>query len=148
VDGLQKEVRKLRKELQAARKKGSSLDPDQLASEATAIEGREFSFASGFAEGLTVPDLRDLSDVVLQKLGGGVVLLATCNEEKDKVNFVCKVDPGLVSAGVHAGKLIKVVAECTGGRGGGRPEMATAGGTDASKIPQALEMARDLLQKA
>jgi alanyl-tRNA synthetase len=146
VAGLLKEIKKLRKDLQAARKRGASLSPDQLAKDALEIAGKGFSFASGFAEGLTVPDLRDLTDVVLQKLGGGVVLLATCNEEKNKVQLVCKVDPALSKQGVHAGKLIKEVAQITGGKGGGRPEMATAGGSDVSKIPEALERARELLQ--
>ena len=146
LEGLRNEVRKLKKDLAAARKAGASLDPAQLAQDAQEIPGRGFSLATAFAEGLTVPDLRDLSDSVLAKLGRGVVLLATSQE--GKVNLVCKVDKGLTKDGVHAGNLIREVAEVVGGKGGGRPEMATAGGSDPSKIPAALERARAFLTGA
>jgi alanyl-tRNA synthetase len=143
VESMQTEIRSLKKDLAAARKQGAGLDASQVARDAEAVPGKDYRLATAAVEGLTVPDLRDLSDVVLERLGRGVVVLATSHD--GKVNFVVKVAKDLVDSGVHAGKLIKEVAAVAGGRGGGRPEMATAGASDAGKIPEALEKAREVL---
>ena len=65
------------------------------------------------------------------------VALVSCLAD-GKVVFVAKCGPGAVASGVHAGNLVKAVASVTGGGGGGRPDFATAGGRDASKIQEAL----------
>ncbi|MNP72312.1 Alanine--tRNA ligase [compost metagenome] len=64
---------------------------------------------------------------------------------EDKVNFVVVVPQELVKQGLHAGKLVKEVAAICGGGGGGRPDMAQAGGKDASKIEAALKQAEQLI---
>ena len=62
-----------------------------------------------------------------------------------KPQFICKCGPNAVSAGAHAGNLLREVAKITGGGGGGRPDFATAGGRDATKVEEALEAAAKLL---
>ena len=81
---------------------------------------------------------------LFQKLTNGVVLL--CAIIDDKVSIVAKASKEAVAKGVHAGKLIKEAATAVGGGGGGRPEMAQAGGKDPEKIPQAMEAAHKALK--
>ncbi|WP_036728472.1 alanine--tRNA ligase [Peptoniphilus mikwangii] len=90
-----------------------------------------------------VNTLRNLADEVREKVGSVVVLFAT--EIEDKVNFVCAVSQDLVKQKISAGNIVKEVAKVTGGGGGGRPDMATAGGKDASKIDLALEEIKNIL---
>jgi alanyl-tRNA synthetase len=78
-------------------------------------------------------------------LKNGVVILAAALAA-DKVNLVVKVSTDAVKKGVHAGKIIKVAAQVTGGNGGGRPNMAQAGGKMPGKIPEAFEKAIEILE--
>lgn len=94
-------------------------------------------------EGVDVNTLRDLADEVRDKVGSVVVLFATVNE--DKLNFVCAVSKDLVEKNIFAGKLIKEIAKVAGGGGGGRNDMATAGGKDLSKVNDALNKLEELL---
>ncbi|MXO81551.1 hypothetical protein GRP75_28045, partial [Paenibacillus sp. OT2-17] len=66
----------------------------------------------------------------------------------DKVNFVVAVPAEHTKAGLHAGKLVKEIAAVCGGGGGGRPDMAQAGGKDASKLDEALQRAHELVSAA
>ena len=89
--------------------------------------------------------LRDLGDQLKEKLGEGVVVLIADNG--GKVNLMATATKGALDKGVHAGNLIKAVAACVGGGGGGRPQMAQAGGKDASKIPEALQKVAAVLEE-
>lgn len=84
--------------------------------------------------------LRTMGDQLKQKLGSGVVVLASGKD--GKVNLMAMATDDVVKKGVHAGNIIKVAAAVCGGGGGGRPNMAQAGGKDASKIADALEKAK------
>lgn len=84
--------------------------------------------------------LRTLGDQLKQKLGSGVVVLASGKDSK--VNLMAMATDDVVKKGVHAGNIIKAAAAVCGGGGGGRPNMAQAGGKDASKIADALEKAK------
>ena len=84
--------------------------------------------------------LRTLGDQLKQKLGSGVVVLASGKD--GKVNLMAMATDDVVKKGVHAGNIIKAAAAVCGGGGGGRPNMAQAGGKDASKIADALEKAK------
>lgn len=89
------------------------------------------------------PDtLADLSDRLLQSIGSGVIALATGGE---RAQILVRVSPDLVKNGLSAGKIIKEVAPCIGGGGGGKAEMAQAGGKDPSGIGKALEMIKTLI---
>jgi len=87
--------------------------------------------------------LRGIADELKAKLGSGIIVLGA--EQDGKVNFVIAVSPDLVGQGFHAGKLIKEVAAVCGGGGGGRPDMAQAGGKDPSKLDEALKRAEELV---
>ena len=89
--------------------------------------------------------LRDMADMVLDKVGGIVLLGAV---QGDKVSFVCKVDKELTKQGYHAGKIVKAAAVAAGGGGGGRPDMAQAGGKDPQKLEEALKAGKEALQGA
>ena len=85
--------------------------------------------------------LRTLGDELKNKLGEGLIFLASAKD--GKVNLVAMATDGAVKAGVHAGNLIKTVAPIVGGGGGGRPNMAQAGGKLPDKIGQAVEAVKD-----
>lgn len=89
--------------------------------------------------------LRNLGDQLKDKLGEGVVVLASSKE--GKVSLLAMVTDEAQKKGAHAGKLIKELASIVGGGGGGRPNMAQAGGKDASKIPDAIAKAAEILKK-
>ena len=87
--------------------------------------------------------LRTMGDQLKQKLGSGVVVLASGKD--GKVNLMAMATDDVVKKGVHAGNIIKAAAAVCGGGGGGRPNMAQAGGKDASKIADALEKAKAMV---
>ncbi|MBC7344188.1 MAG: alanine--tRNA ligase, partial [Clostridia bacterium] len=89
--------------------------------------------------------LRAMGDLTRNKLGSGVIVLGTAG--KDKANFVAMVTPDLVKRGLHAGKLARAVASIAGGSGGGRPEMAMAGGKDIGKLEEALGQVPRLVEQ-
>jgi alanyl-tRNA synthetase len=84
--------------------------------------------------------LRSMLDELKNKMGSGVLLLATVNE--GKISLIAGVTPDLTNK-VHAGKLVAWAASQVGGKGGGRPDMAQAGGTDTSALPQMLQQATE-----
>ncbi|MBO5299339.1 MAG: alanine--tRNA ligase [Clostridia bacterium] len=82
--------------------------------------------------------LREMCDKVKEKDENAVVLLASDDKETGKVSFACACGKAAVKNGAHAGNIVKKAAVICGGGGGGRPDSATAGGKDSSKIEQAL----------
>ncbi len=96
-------------------------------------------------EGVDMNGLRDLGDQLREKLGEGVVLLASVND--GKVNLMAAVTDGAMKQGAHAGNLIKGIAALVGGGGGGRPNMAQAGGKNPAGIDAALEKAKEVLKE-
>lgn len=88
--------------------------------------------------------LRDLGDQLKEKLGEGVVMLASAKD--GKVNLVAMATDGALKKGAHAGNLIKGVAGLVGGGGGGRPNMAQAGGKNPDGIPEAIAEAAEVLE--
>ena len=92
-----------------------------------------------------VEAMRKMADFTAASIGpAGVVVLAAVAD--GKVNLVAKAGQKAIEAGVHAGKLVKEVAQVVGGGGGGRPNMAQAGGKDPEKLPQAFEKAEEVLK--
>ena len=119
----------------------SSLDDILAAKEE--IHGVSVTTASVTAD--SAEGLRDMADMVLDKVGGIVLLGAV---QGDKVSFVCKVDKELTKQGYHAGKIVKAAAVAAGGGGGGRPDMAQAGGKDPQKLEEALKAGKEAVQGA
>jgi len=95
-------------------------------------------------EGLDNDGLRKLSDQLKGKLDSAVIVLAS--SLGDKVLFVASVTDDLIKEGYHAGKIVGKVAKITGGGGGGRPDMAQAGGRETSKIQEALQQVKEIIE--
>ncbi|MDE7282189.1 MAG: alanine--tRNA ligase [Lachnospiraceae bacterium] len=93
--------------------------------------------------GVDMNGLRDLGDQLKEKLGEGVVVLAS--DKDGKVNLISMVTDGAMSCGAHAGNLIKGIAGLVGGGGGGRPNMAQAGGKNPAGMDAAIEEAVKVL---
>jgi len=96
------------------------------------------------ADHLSPEELREHADRLRDRVGSGVVVAGS--ENKGKVALIAMVTNDLTRK-IHAGNLIKEVARITGGGGGGRPDMAQAGGTDASKLDEALNKVFDLVHE-
>ncbi|MCF6096653.1 alanine--tRNA ligase [Thermovorax subterraneus] len=104
----------------------------------------DFSVVSTAVDNAAYEDLRNISDVIRQRLKTCIVILGSAVD--NKVNLVCAVTKDLVERGYHAGKIIKKVAEVAGGGGGGRPDFAQAGGKYPERLRQALEFAIDVVK--
>lgn len=89
-------------------------------------------------------ELRNVADLIRDAISSGVVLVGTANE--DKVNFVCMATKDAVKAGVHCGNIIKATAQAAGGNGGGRPDMAQAGGKEPAKLEEAIAVGLETIK--
>jgi alanyl-tRNA synthetase len=140
VEKLSNTVKQLEKELEGQKRKGALGQLDQLASQVQTIKGVKLIAAE--VSGTDKESLRQLVDSLRQKLGSGVVALGTV--EEGKVALIAGVTKDL-TAKVHAGKLIQALAKLVGGSGGGRPDLAEAGGKDTSALKSALSTIPALL---
>ena len=95
------------------------------------------------AEGLDMNGLRNMGDKLRDQIGEGVVVLASAVD--GKVNLMVTATEGAIARGAHAGNIIKAIAAEVGGGGGGRPNMAQAGGKNPAGIDQALAKAQEVL---
>ena len=96
-------------------------------------------------DGVDAKQLRDIADQLKEKIGSGIVVLASVGEAN--VNLVASVSKELTKR-YHAGNIIKELAGIVGGGGGGRPEFAQAGGKEPAKIAAALKRAEELIREA
>ena len=126
-------VKNLERELARLKSKLASSQGDDLAGQAVEIKGVKLLAAQ--MEGADSKALREAMDKLKDKLKSCVLLLAAA--DGGKVSLIAGVSADLTSK-VKAGELVNFVAQQVGGKGGGRPDMAQAGGTDASKLPEAL----------
>jgi alanyl-tRNA synthetase len=131
------ELKKLRRELEEMRMKSAAGALDEALSRAVDVKG--VKLVTLRADALERGQLRTLVDNLKQKLGEGVVVLASAQPE-GKVALIAGVTPGLVKR-IQAGKLVGGVAKLVGGSGGGKPEIAEAGGKDQGQIDAALQAA-------
>lgn len=142
VEALLSHVKQLEKELAEAQLKMAQSQLGDLLNKVEDIAG-----VSVLTEAVTakdMDDLRNLADLVRNRLTEGVVLLGAAFE--GKVNFVAMGQGDVVKKGFHAGKLVKEVAQVAGGGGGGRPDMAQAGGKKPEKMQEALAKAHEILK--
>ena len=101
-------------------------------------------FLAVHVDNVDMNGLRDLGDQLKDKIGEGVVVLASACD--GKVNLIAMVTPEAEKMGAHAGNLIKAIAKTVGGGGGGRPNMAQAGGKNPAGIEDALKEAKTVLE--
>ena len=135
------ELKRLRRELEEARMKSAAGALDEAVSRAVDVKGVRVLVHR--ADNLERGQLRTLVDNLKQKLGEGVVVLASAQPE-GKVALIAGVTPGLTKR-IQAGKLVGAVAKFVGGSGGGKPEIAEAGGKDQAQIDAALKAVPELV---
>ena len=138
VAGILDNVRALEKEIARLKSRLASSQGDDLAGQAFEIGGAKVLAA--MLEGADVPTLREAMDKLKDKLGSAAIVLASAGE--GKVSLIAGVTSDL-TARVKAGELVNMVAQQVGGKGGGRPDMAQAGGTQPDKLPAALASVKD-----
>ena len=136
VKSLEKENEKLKSEI-AASKAGSLLDQ--------AEEVGAFKVLATKVDGLDMNALKNMGDSLKDQLVNGIVVLMSAVD--DKVNLVVMATPDAVKAGVHCGKIVSEAAAVVDGKGGGRPNMAQAGGKNVAKISEALEKAKAVIKE-
>ncbi|CAM4358331.1 alanine--tRNA ligase [Saccharibacillus endophyticus] len=144
IDGLNKQLRDAEREIESLRGKLGAIEAGQLTDNVREVGGVQV-----LAEKVSASDmdgLRSLADELKVKLPQAVLVLGAPSE--DKVNFVVVVPKELTARGLNAGKLVKEAATVCGGGGGGRPDMAQAGGKDASKLQEALDKAVSVLEQS
>ncbi|MFI5094154.1 MAG: alanine--tRNA ligase [Candidatus Acidiferrales bacterium] len=141
VEKMSNTVKLLEKELEAQKRAGALGQLDQLAGQVQTIKGVKLIAAE--VTGTDREGLRQLVDSLRQKIGSGVVALGM--PEDGKVALIVGVTKDL-TAKVHAGKLIQALAKMVGGSGGGRPDLAEAGGKDTSALKSALSSIPPLLE--
>jgi alanyl-tRNA synthetase len=141
---LRSRVRELERELQSGGRARGGVDVDELIAAAVERDGaRMLVGAVSVGDGKA---LLEIADRVKNKLGDSVVVLGSAGE--NRVDLIVTVSPSLVSRGVRAGEIVRLAASEVGGGGGGRDTMARAGGRDPSKLPEALEAARQAIESA
>jgi alanyl-tRNA synthetase len=135
-------------ELDDERKKRQSLErelarktAESLLSQAEVVSGVKLLVAEVPSSKMEM--LREMADLLRDRLGSAVIVLGTVYQ--DKPAFLAAVTPDLVAKGYDAGKIVKQVAGVTGGGGGGRPNLAQAGGRDKKKLNQALKLVKSLI---
>jgi len=139
---LSDKIQALMDEIKALQSENQSLK-DKMAKAAAAdvmdnvVEANGVKILPIKLSGVDANAMRTLGDDMKQKLGKSVVIIASDND--GKVNLLVMADDSAVSSGIHAGNIIKAIAPIVGGGGGGRPNMAQAGGKDPSGIEKALE---------
>ena len=136
------EMKSLTSELESLKSKAAKEALGDVMDKKQEIKGVKLLATS--VEGVDMNGLRDLGDQLKTKLGEGVVVLLS--ELDGKVNMVAMATDGALAKGAHAGNLIKGIAALVGGGGGGRPNMAQAGGKNPAGIPAAIEEAAKVLE--
>jgi alanyl-tRNA synthetase len=139
IAATEEEMKKLRRELDAARMKSASA----AAGETSAVEVKGVKLMVQRVDGLERGPMRDLVDQMRSKLGSGVVVLGAASED-GKVSLIVGVTKDLTGK-VHAGKVVGALAALVGGKGGGRPDLAEAGGSDAAALDGALAKAAEVV---
>lgn len=142
LEHLMAEVKALQSENESLKSKAAKDALGDVMDQVTEVKGTKLLAVS--VSGVDMNGLRDLGDQLKEKLGEGVIVLASEND--GKVNLVAMATDGAMKAGAHAGNLIKAIAGKVGGGGGGRPNMAQAGGKNPAGIADALAEAKTALE--
>lgn len=144
IEGLFDEIKALKSENEKLKSKLASNSIGDVIEQVEEVSGVKL-LASAVPE-LDMNGLRNLGDKLKDKLGEGVIVLAS-STAPDKVSLVAMVSDRVIKKGAHAGNLIKELALLVGGGGGGKPNMAQAGGKNASGIDNAISKAKEVLSK-
>jgi len=143
-------VKALITELAAERKRSTSLERELSKYTVESLLGKTekvngITLLAAKVPSTSLATLREMGDLLRNRLKSAVIVLGTVHDGKP--GFVAMVTPDLVNRGLHAGDIVKQVAAVTGGSGGGKADMAQAGGKDKNKLDQALDLVKQLVQK-
>ncbi len=142
IEAMQEEIRALRSENESLKSKLANNAMGDVMDQVTEVKGVKLLAIN--VDGVDMNELRNLGDNLKDKIGEGVVVIASA-VEGGKVNLISMATDAAMKAGAHAGNLIKAIAGFVGGGGGGRPNMAQAGGKNAAGIKDALEAVKTAL---
>ena len=137
------ENKKLLKEIESLKSKLSSGLLDEILSQKETINGMDILLSK--VQNMDMDTLRNMGDKIKEKLSDYVILLASDND--GKVNFISMCSDSAIKNNLKAGDIVKVAATICGGGGGGRPNMAQAGGKDPNKIDEAIKLALDFIKE-
>ena len=142
LTGLLAENKALNSEIESLKAKAAQDAMGDVMDQVVEVKGVKLLATS--VEGVDMNGLRDLGDQLKDKLGEGVVVIAANND--GKVNLMATATKEAMDKGAHAGNLIKAIASLVGGGGGGRPNMAQAGGKNPAGIPDAIAKVKEVLE--
>ncbi|SEI55888.1 alanyl-tRNA synthetase [Lachnospiraceae bacterium A10] len=142
IQHLNKEVKELSSENESLKSQLAKNSMGDVSDSVEEVKG--VKFLAVHVDNVDMNGLRDLGDQLKDKIGEGVVVLASACD--GKVNLIAMVTPEAEKMGAHAGNLIKAIAKTVGGGGGGRPNMAQAGGKNPAGIEDALKEAKTVLE--
>ena len=142
VNALVEENKSLTKELHDVKAKMSLQSADKLMDSKVEVNG--VNLVTAKFEDMDMNSLKEMADNLRDKLQSGVVAIS--NVSDSKVNFVVTATKDVIDRGIHSGNIVKEIAKIAGGKGGGRPNMAQAGATDATKIDEALSYACEVIK--
>ena len=142
IEHLYAEIKALQSENEALKSKAAKDALGDVMNQVQEIKGVKLLAAK--LEGVDMNGLRDLGDQLKEKLGDGVVVLASVND--GKVNLMATATDEAQKKGAHAGNLIKAIAALVGGGGGGRPGMAQAGGKNPAGVDDAIKEAAKVVE--
>ncbi|MBC7288689.1 MAG: alanine--tRNA ligase, partial [Armatimonadetes bacterium] len=143
IEALQEQVKQLQEEVRRAKQMRAATSVEDLI--ASALQVGPAKLVAQFVRGADRDILASLVDEIVARLPSAVAVLGS--EVDGKAAVVCKVSRDLVDRGVHAGEIVREIAEMCGGGGGGRPQFAQAGGRDASKLPEAIAAATQIVAR-
>ena len=143
INHMLAEIKELSSENESLKSKLAKDSLGDVASQVTDINGMKFLATA--VEDVDMNGLRDLGDQLKNQLGEGIVVLASAKD--GKVNLIVMATDAAMKQGAHAGNLIKAIAPCVGGGGGGRPNMAQAGGKNPAGIREALAKAVEVAKE-
>ena len=141
IEHMLAEIKTLQSEIESMKSKAAKEALGDVMDQVKEVKG--VKLLATVAEGVDMNGLRDLGDQLKEKLGEGVIVMAS--NAGDKVNLIAMATDGAMAKGAHAGNLIKGIAGLVGGGGGGRPNMAQAGGKNPAGIPDAIAKAEEVL---
>jgi alanyl-tRNA synthetase len=152
TEALAAELKAMRKEIERLKTRGAKDVTGEMLSRAEEMSGAKIIVEK--VESAAPEALRSTADLLRRAAKSAAVVLAGVEDSpalsgrEGKVTLLAAMTPDLVKRGLHAGKIAGEVAKIVGGGGGGRPDMAQAGGKDPSKLDQALAAAKELIKKA
>ena len=142
LEHLMAELKSLQSENESLKSKAAKDALGDVMDQVVEVKGVKLLATS--VDGVDMNGLRDLGDQLKEKLGDGVVVIASACD--GKVNLIAMATDSAMAAGAHAGNLIKAIAAKVGGGGGGRPNMAQAGGKNPAGIPDAIAEVKNALE--